>query len=386
MKSFWICTCWLAAGLLSAVSIAAPALQGGSFEEAARSMDEGRRAELLERWRSMDDATRARMKARFDQLQSLPQEERQRALERGRRLIEELEATEEALDPEQRAVLDRLPARERRRVVRGLFGDEARGTAALLRRMLTEEERARLESLGPDERDAVVARLKRRAMDQAFKDISRIGRDLGLSTERLRSLRELPLEERRVALVAELRIRCREYVDEQGLPPGLTEDGWAHMESRSDEQFVRGLARTLRRDPSFGIPPERWEKLQRKRAGQARRLAALSEPSMQLRSERPELAGRALRQEALASRRAEAVAALAATGGLGDPERERLRSLSSEDLWSVYRSSLERLGRGLDGRSAVNQAMVTTSRRNGAERRRDSRGDAKGPGRSRSRR
>lgn len=386
MKFCWTCTCWLALGLLSAASIAAPALQGGSFEEAARTMDEGRRAELLERWRSMDDATRARMKARFEQLESLPKEERQRTLQRGRRLIQELEATEEALDPEQRAVLDRLPDRERRRVVRGLFGDEARGTAALLRRMLTEEERARLQSLGPDERDAVVARLKRRAMDQAFKDLSRLGRDFGLRTERLRSLRELPQEERRVALVTELRVRCREYVAKQGLPPGLTEKAWAHMESGSDERFVRGLAKVLRRDPSFGIPPERWEKLQRKRTGQARRLAALSEPSMQLRSQRPELAGRALRQEALASRRAEAVAALVATGHLSDPERERLRSLSFEDLWSVYRASLERLRRGQDGRSAVTEALVVTSRRNGKERRGDSRGETKGSGRSRGRR
>lgn len=386
MKFRWICTSWLALGLLSAASSALPTLQGGSFEEAARSMDEGRRAELLARWRSMDDATRARMKARFERLQSLPKEEQQRALERGRRLIEELEATEEALDPEQRAVLDRLPDRERRRVVRGLFSDEARGTAALLRRMLTEEERARLESLGPDERDAVVARLRRRAMDQAFKDLSRIGRDLGLSAERLRSLRQLPLEERRMALVAELRVRCREYVAGQGLPPGLTAEAWAHMESQPDKQFVRGLARMLRRDPSFGIPPERWEKLQRKRAGQARRLAALSEPSMQQRSQRPELAGRALRQEALASRRSEAVAALVGIGHLGDPERERLGSLSSEDLWSVYKASLERLGRGLDGRSAVTEAMAVTSRRNEMGRRGDARGDAKGSGRSRGRR
>ena len=41
MKFCWTCTCWLALGLLSAASIAAPALQGGSFEEAARTMDEG---------------------------------------------------------------------------------------------------------------------------------------------------------------------------------------------------------------------------------------------------------------------------------------------------------------------------------------------------------
>ena len=278
----------------------------------------------------MDDATRTRMKARFEQLESLPKEERQRTLQRGRRLIQELEATEEGLDPEQRAVLDRLPDRERRRVVRGLFGDEARGTAALLRRMLTEEERARLQSLGPDERDAVVARLKRRAMDQAFKDLSPTRRDFGLRTERLRSLRELPQEERRVALVTELRVRCREYVAKQGLPPGLTEKAWAHMESGSDERFVRGLAKMLRRDPSFGIPPERWEKLQRKRTGQARRLAALSEPSCSCGrsapSSRAAPSDRGARQPEGGGRRR--------TGGHRAPERSRAgapRSLSSED-------------------------------------------------------
>jgi len=386
MKLCWIHTCWLALGLFAVASIAAPAVQDRSFEEEARSMDEGRRAELLERWRSMDDATQRRMKERFEQLQALPAEERQRALDRGRRLIRELEATEEALHPEERAVLERLSAKERRRVVRGLFGDEARGTAALLRRMLTEEERARLESLGADERDAVVARLKRKATDQAFKDLTRVGRDLGLSAERIRSLRQLPMKERRQAFIAELRACCQGHVARAGLPAGVSEKAWEQMEGGSDEQFVRGLSRMLRRDPSFGIAPERWEKLQRKRIGQARRLGALSEPSMELRSERPELAGRALRQEALSRRQTEAVEALAATGHLGEPDRERLASLSPEGLWRVYKATLERLSRGVDGRTAVSEALAASSRGSGAGRGGDPRGEGKGPSQSRRRR
>ncbi len=375
--------------MLGMVVSAAPAVSAPQETRAPGvqpALGAARRAELLERWRSMDHAERARMVERFEQLRSLSPEEQQRALKRARRLTDELNATEEALGPEQRAVLGRLTNEERRRVVRGLFRDGARSTAVLLRRMLTEEELARLEALDAEERDEVIGRLKQRAMGQVLRDLGRVGRELGLSAKTVEALRSLPVEERLDALVAEVRQRCREYVAREGLPPGLSPSAWEHMDNGSEDQFVRGLSRMLRRDPSFGVAPERWEQLRRKRSAQARRLAALSEPTVDLRVARPELSGRSLRQAVLASRRAEVLSGLASVGGLGEVDKGRLAALSTESLWQVYKTALERLRRGVDGRSAVTEAMTVTANRAAAEGRAGSSGKPSRRNRSRSRR
>ena len=386
MRTRWTLSWLLMLGLMVS---AAPAVSVPDEPQAAGDMPAlgaVRRAELLERWQSMDHAERARMVEGFERLRSLSPEEQQRAFRRARRLSDELDATEKALGPEQRATLGRLSERERRRVVRGLFRDGTYRTAALLRRMLTEEELARLETLDAAARDEAINRVRRRAVEQVLRDLSEVGRELGLDAESVRALQSLPAEERRDALIAELRQRCREYVAREGLPSGVSQTAWEHMDNGSDDQFVRGFSRRMRRDPSFGIAPERWEKLRSARSAQARRLAALSEPTVSLRAARPELSGRSLRQAALASRRAEVLAGLASVGDLGDVDKGRLAALSTEGLWQVYRAALERLRRGVNGRSAVTEAMTVTAKRAAAEGRGGSSDERSKPGRSRSRR
>jgi|GEM_PF-2740200 len=382
MRSQRILTWLLMLGLMMSAAPAASALQQRPSGEGTPPLGAERRAELMERWQAMDDAERARMVERFERLRSLSPEEQQRARQQARRLTDELSATEEALGPEQRATLGRLSRKERQRVVRGLFRDGARSTATLMRRMLTEEEFARLETLDAAQRDEVIVRLKKRAMEQVFRDLGRMSREVGLTAESVRALRTLPPEERRDALVAELRQLFGEHVAVEGLPPGVSRTAWEHMNSGSDDQFVRGLSRMLRRDPSFGVAPERWEKLRARRSAQARRLAALAEPSLSLRSARPELYGRSLRQAALATRRAEAVAELASIGQLSDIEQDRLRSFPDDGLGLVYKVALERLRRGVDGRSAVAEAMTVATKRAAAEGRGGARGERSRPDRS----
>ncbi|MGD2017848.1 MAG: hypothetical protein PVJ89_07025 [Planctomycetota bacterium] len=332
------------------------------------------RARALERWRSMDEATRERMKARFERLQAMEPEERRARLDRARRFLEELDATERALAPEQREALGRLGEKARERVLRSLVRDDARSTATILRRTLTEEEQERLSAMEPRQRQQAVRRVERRAREQALKDLGRIGRELGMSPAVIREVRTLPVEERRDAMIAELRRRCRDHVAESGLPEGVSERTWAHLDGGSDEQFVRALTRLMRRDPSFGIPKERWERLKERRGAQARELAALTEPTVALRAERSDLPERALRRRTLEARRSEVVDLLARIGRLGPEDRARLEAADEAELPRVYRATLERLQRGVDGVTAVGEAL------RGKDRRAEPEGDA---GRSR---
>lgn len=373
----------VALGLLASAALATPVLQEGAegdpLGQAARALDEGRRAKLMERWRSMDDATRLRMQARFEQLQALPPEQQRRALRRARRLLDEVKETEKALPPTQRAILDGLTERERRRVLRGLLGDEARSTAALMRSMLSEEEVARLESLQPSEREAVVQRLRQQARVQVCKNLGRIARELGVEPDEVLSLRSLPPKEQRDALVARIRQACRERIAREGLPDQVSAREWEHMESGSDGRFIRGFIKASRRDPSFMIPAERWEQIQRSRAMQTRALAALSEPSLSVRADRPGLSGRRLRERAASSRRGEVIEALAKVGRLDAEERLQVASLPPEGLWRVYRATLEKLRRGMEGRSAVKKALDAPSKGPAPDHRREAAGGAGPP-------
>ena len=369
MKMRWIIVWMGALGVLVSAALGASAAKQQASIGSPAALDDQQRTRLLERWRSMNDATRARMVTRFEQLQKLAPDERQRAMQRARRLMDEVEATEKALAPEERAALSSLSREERRRVLRGLFGDDARKTAAWMRRSLTEEELTSIESLNAPERSLAIRRWRRRATDEAFRELGRRGGEIGLKPEAVEAWRASPPEARRDGLISEVRRLCQEYVEGGQLPEGLTQDAWEYMNAGSDEQFVRGLKRVFRRDPSFAIPPERWEELRRRRSAQALQLAALSEPSISQRAERSGLSGRALRQQVVAGRRAEVVSALVEIGRVSDRQRAQLEALSQEGLWGVYRIALERLKRGVDGSLAVSGALSATGKRSPAARR-----------------
>ena len=257
MKMRWIIVWMGALGVLVSAALGASAAKQQASIGSPAALDDQQRTRLLERWRSMNDATRARMVTRFEQLQKLAPDERQRAMQRARRLMDEVEATEKALAPEERAALSSLSREERRRVLRGLFGDDARKTAAWMRRSLTEEELTSIESLNAPERSLAIRRWRRRATDEAFRELGRRGGEIGLKPEAVEAWRASPPEARRDGLISEVRRLCQEYVEGGQLPEGLTQDAWEYMNAGSDEQFVRGLKRVFRRDPSFAIPPDR---------------------------------------------------------------------------------------------------------------------------------
>ena len=334
------------------------------------------RARLLERWRSMDEATRERMRARFERYKAASPEQQRAMKERARRLAEEVEATERTLPGEQRQALAGLTRRDRERVLRNLVREDARSTAALLRRALTDEERARFESAGPEEREATTERLREVTGNEVMRRLGRAGRELGISKETIRAAKDLPPDLRRDFLIGELRERCEAHVEAVGLPPRMSPEAWRGMQEGTDEQFVRGLTRTMRRDPSFGIPPERWERLRDRRSAQARQLASLSEPSMELRASFPERSERELRRRVLVLRQAEITAAIARIGRLDEGARARLEAASEPEVWRVYKGTMDRLARGMSGEDAVAGPLRAIER--GANPGRDSGRDPEG--------
>lgn len=346
--------------------VGAPAQKGGdapsskqvsSIPRQTNSISrQAKRAERLEHWRSLDAKSRAELTKRFEKLKTLSSEERAEFLERGKRLQKEIDATLRSLDPRERATLEALDPRERRRVLRGLVGDRARRSAAQLRSQLTKEQRAALETAGPAERASILRDVHEREKLRMSERDSVLGRNLGLTEGELRRIERGTKKERRDVMVKVARRRSSRYVNEHGLPSGVTRERWRSIAESGDDEFLRGYLRIRASHPEFGVSPMQWEQRKERGASMASRLEAFSTPTTAQRSRAPRAKEAQLRRTALLGQRTKVEELMVRTGHLSRDEAAHLRALDDSGFVRMYRQTVMKLRKGVDPRAGPDRA------------------------------
>ncbi|MEM6572175.1 MAG: hypothetical protein AAF957_27420 [Planctomycetota bacterium] len=343
-------------------------------------------ADARARWESLGPKERAALVERYERLKELGPEERAKLLDRGKKLEREIEATLRSLDPEERAVIEALEPAERRRVLRGLVGDRARRSAALLRSRLTPEQQAALEQASPDEREALLREVRANERRRASEQLSMFATELGLGDGDVKRLQAGSREERRAFMVDVARRRAKKHVEEHGLPRGVPQRRWDATLSADDDQFVRGYLRIRARHPEFGVPPRRWAKIERRRDAMANRLEAYSSPTTRERADARGKRDRQLRKQVLLEKRSRVEETMVRMGSLPNDVAARLRALDDDDFARAYTASIVMLRRGTDLRTGLGRwfAFQERGERTGTQRGKQ-RGGARRGGRGRGR-
>ena len=338
----------------------------------ADSKSRSSKAERLERWRSLEPEVRAGLKKRYEALQSLSPEDRAKLMERAERLQREIDRTLATLGPEERTAIEALEPRERARVLRGLVGDRARMAGSRLRGRMTKEQREKLESASPAEREALLRAVREQDRARMPEQLGRLGRELGLADGELRRIERGTAEDRRQVMIDVARRRSKKHVEENGLPEGVPERRWRSIAAGSDEEFVRGYLRIRARHPEFGVSPKRWEQRSRRGDAMARKLDAFAQPTMQQRMRFADASESQLRRRVLLEQRSRVEEALVRMGGLSRDEAARLRSLDDDDFARTYRGATSALRRGGELKPALQRSSEgrdRTGRRRGGQRR-----------------
>lgn len=223
------------------LALCAPGARAASQEEALPPA-ESRTDAATERWRSLSAEEREALRQRYEQYRSLSEDERVELVERARHLKAAGARLERGLSRAQHARLERMPAEQRREVVRELVEGEARDIAQRIRGLVPESWLAELEKAPPDERARFLVEFKRHQQGRmANIALQALGEKQGLSQAQIDDFKALPPAERD-AKVLELRERA---IANGGLPAGLTPKEWDEWRDLPPELFFRRMTEHL---------------------------------------------------------------------------------------------------------------------------------------------
>jgi hypothetical protein len=196
-------------------------------------------SEALDRWRSLSADEREALRQRYEQYRALSADERDELALRARQLKAAGARLERGLSRAQHDRLERLPAEQRREVVRDLVEGEARDIAQRIRGLLPENWLAELEKAAPEERARFLVEFKQAQQGRMAKiTLQALGERQGLTQSQIDEYKSLPPAERD-AKVLELRERA------VGLPPGLTPKEWDEWKDLPPEEFFRRMTQHL---------------------------------------------------------------------------------------------------------------------------------------------
>ncbi len=195
-----------------------------------------------ERWRALSPEERERLRDRYERYRALTDEERVELVERARHLKAAGVRVQRELSKAQYDRLERLPAEQRREVVRDLVEGEARDIAQRIRGKLPEQWLAELEKATPEERARFLVEFKQRQQGRMTKiALQALGEKQSLPQAEIDEYKALP-EPAREAKVLELRERANAR---GGLPSGLTPKEWDEWKDLPPEDFFRRMTEHL---------------------------------------------------------------------------------------------------------------------------------------------
>lgn len=196
----------------------------------------------VERWRALSPEERERLLDRYERYRALSAEERVELVERARHLRAASVRVQRELSKAQHDRLERLPAEQRREVVRDLVEGEARDIAQRIRGKLPEQWLAELEKATPEERARFLVEFKQRQQGRMTKiALQALGEKQGLPQAEIDEYKALSQPERE-SKVLELRERANAR---GGLPSGLTPNEWDEWKDLPPEDFFRRMTEHL---------------------------------------------------------------------------------------------------------------------------------------------
>jgi hypothetical protein len=196
------------------------------------------------RWERLSPEDQARFRDRYERYRNLSEEERVALKARAERMHEAKERFRSEMAPELRAKLDKLPARERDRVLNELAVNAARERGARIREKLPESWLERLERARPEDRGRFLSDMQQQGREKSTREaIDRIGQKLGLPAAEVERLKALPGPDRTRAMLELGKTLSVKDVAQFGLPPGLTEEQWKKWSALPPHEFFEALQR-----------------------------------------------------------------------------------------------------------------------------------------------
>jgi hypothetical protein len=350
------------------------------------AQDRGREADARARWGQKSAAERAELERRFEQLQKMDAAERRRLEERMSRLREWKRRAKDRLPAEMRTQIDRLAPAKREEIVTELAREDATQRGRDLRERMPAEVREKLERASPGERERILRDYKKRNRGEHLeRAIERLGEELSLSDQEVRRIKALPPEQREAELLALARRAAQHRIDRRGLPDWMTEAEWRELQQLPPREFqermqaarraagvgggLRGLFREGDRRESEGRAGPARGRLTG--SDRARKLAAAMRPDPSWRLELKDLTPAERRAEVERRVKQRLLEFLEQNEGVVTPEElERLRGLTGREIGDELRGKVRERAKDSDARQPG---------RPGPKKRPEGRGDGRGP-------
>jgi hypothetical protein len=192
----------------------------------------------LERWTRMSDAERAEIQRRFEAFRHMDADG-QRELERRMLRLRELEERARREMPRELAAeLEELDHRQRAQLVREMVEHELSERGRDLYQRLPPEWRRRFEEVhASDRRGVLMEMMQAHRGDSMLHAIGQLARELDLPPEEVRRLQSLAPEEREAELLDLHRRALERRVEEGGLPSWIAPEEWAAWRELSAREF-----------------------------------------------------------------------------------------------------------------------------------------------------
>lgn len=201
-----------------------------------------------DRWERMSAAERETFVERFEKFRALPPEQREKLLERARRLEGLQGELVRNLPPEVRAKLERMSPAERANALHEFMERRLEGRGRHVRGFLPRELRERIEQAPPEAREPLVRDFCDRARrDHGRRMLEALAKRLALPDDELARVDALP-EPQRFEAIMELRRKVIVLdVGEEGPPAWLEPAEWAELQKLPTREFFERF-HDLRRD------------------------------------------------------------------------------------------------------------------------------------------
>jgi hypothetical protein len=334
------------------LALLVPALTAGPQQGDGQRKRE--RPSVEERWSQLSEEQRAELRRRYEAYRRLSPEERARLHKRARQLNDLGDELRKDVSPEVRARLDGMPPEQRERVWREHLHDRAREEGRHMRDRLPPELVEQLEAAPEGERARLLEDFHRKRRDKdELRALFGMARELGLSRDEIRRVKQAAPEERRRTLLAMQKRVAVQAVERHGLPTELSAAEWNALRELPPESFAPRW-QALHLPAPWGPPPRRGAKDGPGRRGgddrpppprdeRLRKLMDLLRPDLQQRVEHNDLSRDERRRRVHEQVKQRTLAYLETTDLVAPDELARLRELEGRE----YMRAIQDLAHGL---------------------------------------
>lgn len=200
------------------------------------------------RLEAMSEAERAKFLQFVERMKALPEAERSALRRRAKHLDSMRRRVYADLDPKTRARIDSLSPERRRAILKDMVREEADESGQRLLKSLPEPMRKRLEEATPADRERYLKDFRRRGMDRG---IAKIGLEMGVAQAELEVWKSQPEDARRARFLDLMQSRILSAAKVEDLPKGIDENLWKRIAGMSAPDFMHTFRRLVRSHPEL---------------------------------------------------------------------------------------------------------------------------------------